>query len=560
MSIFNRGGPGAWSREVGAGLLAALLLASPLAAQTIQVVGGNVGVGTATPGEKLEVNGNLKLSSASIPAGVRGLTPTGWGYAPNGYRVLMVGAPSGNETVSIGFDPSANPSGSFTGDGREVLFRNGVTFFTPNSANNNWFGSLTLLDGNVGIGTNSPSYKLQVTGTAFVSGALRFSAFSTGVLSTDASGNVAALSYGENGASTILRTGSNGYLNLDNWIRVSNSGMYNVSGDHAYFDGNQFQTRSLQGIKVAQRDGTARGWLYYDGTDNFGLLNKNGSWAVRTTTNLTEIVSALYTPIIYDSNHTGFYLDPNGTSRLNEVTASQYTSPFAGTDSGLIGDRPYQWGYQEGGPWTFPYPDLVIGYHTGLKLGANYNYGGTRIYADHPSRTTNMLFSVGDGGYDVRVTNNLYIGGQAQAATFRSTSSARWKEKIETMSHALELVGRLRAVTYRWKSGTPLAGQKDIGFTAEEVDAVLPEIVGHDADGRAASIDYSRVSALLVAAVKEVDQKNSTMAVEFQAMRSQLSALQQQSAWPAQVPNYQFALLGAALLAGFLLGHRARTN
>ena len=43
-------------------------------------------------------------------------------------------------------------------------------------------------------------------------------------------------------------------------------------------------------------------------------------------------------------------------------------------------------------------------------------------------------------------------------------------------------------------------------------------------------------------------------------MRSQLSALQQQSAWPAQVPNYQFALLGAALLAGFLLGHRARTN
>lgn len=420
--------------------------------------------------------------------------------------------------------------------------------------------TIQIVNGNVGIGTASPAAKLDVAGTAFVSGALRFSAFGTGLLSTDASGNVAALSYGESGASTILRTGSNGYLNLDNWIRVGNTGMNNANGDQASFDGSSFQTRSLNGIKVAQRDGTIRGYVYYDGTDNFGLLNKNGAWAVRTTTTGVELVNNVYAQSITDSNNNGFYLDPNGTSRLNEVTASQYTSPFAGTDSGLTGARHYQWGYQEAGPWTYPYPDLVIGYHTGLKLGANSSYGGTRFYADHPSISSNMIFSVGDGDNNVRVTNNLYIGGQAQAATFRSTSSARWKENIETMSHALDLVSRLRAVTYQWKSGTPLAGQKDIGFTAEEVDAVLPEIVGHDADGRAASIDYSRVSALLVAAVKEVDQKNSAMAAEFQALRGEMAAMQQQSAGPAQVPNYQFALLGAALLAGFLLGRRARLN
>ena len=69
--------------------------------------------------------------------------------------------------------------------------------------------------------------------------------------------------------------------------------------------------------------------------------------------------------------------------------------------------------YQEGGAWSNPYPDLVIGYHTGIKIGGSYGYNGTRFYNDAPGASgASEIFSVGNGDNNVRVTNNLYISGQ----------------------------------------------------------------------------------------------------------------------------------------------------
>ena len=69
----------------------------------------------------------------------------------------------------------------------------------------------------------------------------------------------------------------------------------------------------------------------------------------------------------------------------------------------------YHFGYQYQGAWSPPYPDLVLGYHTGMRIGGYYGYGGTRIYADHPHRTTSILFSVGNGDTHVRATNKFML-------------------------------------------------------------------------------------------------------------------------------------------------------
>ena len=78
-----------------------------------------------------------------------------------------------------------------------------------------------------------------------------------------------------------------------------------------------------------------------------------------------------------------------------------------GGNSG-VGNRSYAI-YQEGGAWSPPFPDLCIGYHTGIKLGAYYGYNGIRFYNNSDFATQTM--SVNDGDNHVRVAYNLYVGG-----------------------------------------------------------------------------------------------------------------------------------------------------
>ena len=69
--------------------------------------------------------------------------------------------------------------------------------------------------------------------------------------------------------------------------------------------------------------------------------------------------------------------------------------------------------YEEPGTWTHPYPDLMIEYHTGIKYIAYYGYGGHRFYTGYNADASpnTLAFSIGDGDHNVRVSNNLYVGG-----------------------------------------------------------------------------------------------------------------------------------------------------
>ncbi|TCC97679.1 tail fiber protein [Pedobacter hiemivivus] len=74
--------------------------------------------------------------------------------------------------------------------------------------------------------------------------------------------------------------------------------------------------------------------------------------------------------------------------------------------------------YREPGEWTFPFPDLRIAFHTGLKLGAHFSYGGTRFYNNSDMITE--IMSVGNTDNNVRVAYGLNVGGAltGTSATF----------------------------------------------------------------------------------------------------------------------------------------------
>jgi len=144
---------------------------------------------------------------------------------------------------------------------------------------------------------------------------------------------------------------------------------------------------------------------------------------------------------------------------------------------------------------------------------------------------SNSLVLGGTGQYAVKVgigtatpSNVLTIAqgaGQPLSDGWATFSSRRWKTNIHTLHDALGKVEQLRGVSYDLKAN----GQHEVGVIAEEVGAVVPEVVTWEKNGKdAQSVDYGRLTALLIEATKEQqalirEQKEQIRAQEAQIVR-----------------------------------------
>jgi len=115
-----------------------------------------------------------------------------------------------------------------------------------------------------------------------------------------------------------------------------------------------------------------------------------------------------------------------------------------------------------------------------------------------------ILFLGNDGGSSI-VALTLDMS-DAGAATFNNNVTAfsdeRLKDNIETLEDGLDKVEQLRGVTYTRDD------REEIGVIAQEVEKILPEIVlTADDEMGTKSVDYSRITAVLIEAVKELSAR-----------------------------------------------------
>ena len=109
--------------------------------------------------------------------------------------------------------------------------------------------------------------------------------------------------------------------------------------------------------------------------------------------------------------------------------------------------------------------------------------------------------------------------------SWRSYSSRRWKTNIQTLHGALAKVEHLRGVSYDLKAN----GQHEVGVIAEEVGAVIPEVVTWEKNGKdAQGVDYGRLTALLIEATKEQQALLHQQLEQIQAQQAQIKAQQVQ--------------------------------
>jgi hypothetical protein len=93
-------------------------------------------------------------------------------------------------------------------------------------------------------------------------------------------------------------------------------------------------------------------------------------------------------------------------------------------------------------------------------------------------------------------------GTTLNATTVNSTSDERLKENVETIADASTKVAALRGVNFDWKA----TGEKSMGVIAQEVEAVIPEVVATDEEGGKA-VNYQAMVGLLIEAVKELQEE-----------------------------------------------------
>ena len=118
--------------------------------------------------------------------------------------------------------------------------------------------------------------------------------------------------------------------------------------------------------------------------------------------------------------------------------------------------------------------------------------------------------------------NGASFNGQVNAPSFYTSSDRRFKQRIRPLTGALASVLALRGVRYDWNAlgqqhgGRAGAGQ--VGFIAQELEKVYPELVSTDKDGYK-SVNYAQLTPVLLEALKEQQQ-------QIDALRQQNAALQ----------------------------------
>ncbi len=107
-------------------------------------------------------------------------------------------------------------------------------------------------------------------------------------------------------------------------------------------------------------------------------------------------------------------------------------------------------------------------------------------------------------------------------------SDSRFKANIQPLTGALDIVKKLRGVSYDWRRDAfpkrYFTGTHQIGFIAQEVETVLPELVSKDAQGYR-SLQYEKFAPVLTEAIKEQQQTIEKLQADNAELNQRLQSL-----------------------------------
>ena len=372
---------------------------------------------------------------------------------------------------------------------------------------------------NVGVvtsltGTASTITTMNAT-TAFITGlrantnfATPFAAVNTGVTTNFRSSNAAFVnSYTNTGFTTTLVVASNGWLGAP--IAYINAGFTTT----AHITGSLFTPNgyinsgivtTVSGSTLLYANGRLTGALQLNGTGlgqgviaNCGVITQFGNQS-----NSNQKPMFIHCGDGASSGQIGVVTSglfrssvPTGTAPITVVSTTKCTNLNA---------------------------DLLDGRtETGFLRGANNVWqnsddGQNRLYF----ATNSLTYFRSPAGYEFRRSNNTYSltidnsGNVAALGEVQANSDERIKTNIKTIENGLDKVLQLRGVEY---DRTDIE-KHQIGVIAQEVEKVIPDVVGESKDG-VKTVAYGNLVAVLIEAVKDLKGEITELRAELDELK-----------------------------------------
>ncbi len=105
-------------------------------------------------------------------------------------------------------------------------------------------------------------------------------------------------------------------------------------------------------------------------------------------------------------------------------------------------------------------------------------------------------------------------------------SDERFKQNIQTIDNALQMVLDLRGVRYEWKDAERFGSQTEVGFIAQEVQEVIPEVVRDN--GEYLSLNTKNIVAVVVEAIKELYERVENYFARTERLEREVDALRRE--------------------------------
>jgi len=415
-------------------------------------------------------------------------------------------------------------------------------FARVDSSNSLVLGGITGVNGgtntNVGIGTTAPNTALDITGAFSVRGSSAPPVAPAGQGRIYFDGSLGRLrvsqdggAYGDliGGAGGLSGSGTTGTVPLWNSSTALGDSAITQSGGNVGIGttspGNRFVVNGTVPNSFASNIRTSG----IPTASSYGLLVEAGT---DVTDSALQINSQSGTPYmrVRGNGYVGIGTT-NPLSRLHVSSSSLtgYAAQIESAAEGLLlkaGDLNYALvvkNQSNSNQFTVSTDGSVnIGSGSGTyKLevanGATRLAGSLNVDGPATFNGTVKVTNLPSGGFVLCVGNDFILN--------LCGSSLRFKKNLNDFHAGLELVNRLRPVTFDWKKD----GTHDVGLIAEEVEAVDPLFATYF-DGKLQGVKYDRISVVLINAVKEQQAQIEAQKAEIETLKAAICEIKPTSA------------------------------